>query len=67
MQLPAQVQLAEKMRRRGLRVDAGSRIEYVVTTNGGPKAKQFEKLEDPDYQKNTTILLKSIIYITLKI
>ena len=38
------------MRRRGLRVDPGSRIEYVVTTAGGPKAKQFEKLEDPDYQ-----------------
>ena len=51
LNLPAQIQLAEKMRRRGLRVDAGSRIEYVVTTTGGPKAKQSEKLEDPDYQK----------------
>jgi len=51
LQLPAQVQLAEKLRRRGMRIDAGSRIEYVVTTIGGPKAKQSEKLEDPDYQK----------------
>jgi DNA polymerase elongation subunit (family B) len=50
LQLPAQVQLAERMRRRGQRVDAGSRIEYLVTTNGGPKAKQSEKLEDPEYQ-----------------
>ena len=50
LQLPAQVQLAERMRRRGGRVDAGSRIEYLVTTTGGPKAKQSEKLEDPAYQ-----------------
>jgi DNA polymerase elongation subunit (family B) len=50
LQLPAQVQLAERMRRRGQRIDAGSRIEYLVTTNGGPKAKQSEKLEDPEYQ-----------------
>ena len=58
LQLPAQVQLAEKMRRRGLRVDAGSRIEYVVTTAGGPKAKQFEKLEDPDYQRKYSNIIK---------
>ena len=55
LQLPAQVQLAEKMRRRGLRVDAGSRIEYVVTDMGGLKAKQFQNLKTlnikniPDY------------------
>ena len=58
LQLPAQVQLAEKMRRRGLRVDPGSRIEYVVTTTGGPKAKQFEKLEDPDYQSKYANVVK---------
>ena len=29
--LPAHVQLAEKMRRRGKRVDPGVRLEYVVT------------------------------------
>ena len=65
LQLPAQVQLAEKMRRRGLRVDPGSRIEYVVTTNGGPKAKQFEKLEDPDYQKkyNNIVKIDYLYYI----
>ena len=58
LQLPAQVQLAERMRRRGLRVDPGSRIEYLVTTNGGPKAKQFEKLEDPDYQSKFSHIIK---------
>ena len=47
--LPAQVQLAEKMRRRGQRVDAGSRLEYVITTNGGHKANQSVKVENADY------------------
>ena len=58
LQLPAQVQLAEKMRRRGLRVDAGSRIEYVVTDMGGLKAKQFQKLEDPEYQKKHSSIIR---------
>jgi len=47
--LPAQVQLAEKMRSRGMRVDAGSRLEYVITVGEGHKAKQSEKVEDADY------------------
>lgn len=49
LSLPAQVQLAEKMRRRGQRVDNGSRLEYVITTNGGHTAKQGIKLESFDY------------------
>ena len=51
--LPAHVQLAQKMRDRGLRVDAGSRLEYVVTMNGGLKAKQYEKIEDPKFQQTS--------------
>ena len=47
--LPAQVQLAEKMRERGALVAAGSRLEYVITTNGGHNAKQYEKVEDSEY------------------
>lgn len=50
--LPAQVQLAEKMRSRGMRVDPGSRLEYVITVGGGHKAKQSEKVEDIDYYRN---------------
>lgn len=49
--LPAQVQLAELMRRRGQRVDAGSRLEYVITSNKGSKARQYEKIESADYFK----------------
>lgn len=47
--LPAQIQLAEKMRRRGQRVDVGSRIEYVITVQESAKAKQYEKIESYDY------------------
>ncbi len=56
--LPAHVQLAEKMRRRGMRVDAGQRLEYLVTTAGGPKAKLFEKIEDPNYQREFSEFVK---------
>lgn len=56
--LPAQVQLAEKMRRRGKRVDNGSRIEYVITTNGGHNAKQGIKVEHIDYFKQFSHILK---------
>lgn len=56
--LPAQVQLAEKMRRRGKRVDNGSRIEYVITTNGGHNAKQGKKIEHIDYFKKFSHILK---------
>ena len=47
--LPAQAQLAEKMRERGQLVAAGSRLEYAITNVGGPKAKQYEKIEDASY------------------
>jgi DNA polymerase elongation subunit (family B) len=47
--LPAQVQLAEKMRERGQLVSAGSRLEYVITTMGGHTAKQYIKVEDRAY------------------
>ena len=47
--LPAQVQLAERMRRRGLRVDPGTRLEYIVTGPECHTAKQYEKIESADY------------------
>lgn len=47
--LPAQVQLAVRMRRRGQLVAAGSRLEYVITTMGGHTAKQYEKVESSEY------------------
>lgn len=50
--LPAQVQLAEKMRRRGGRVDVGVRLEFLVLKDENPKAKQYEKIESADYYKD---------------
>ena len=47
--LPAQVQLAERMRRRGKRVDPGTRLEYVVTNPEKHTAKQYEKIESAEY------------------
>ena len=65
--LPSQVQLAEKMRRRGIRVDAGTRMEYVITDTGNIKDKVAEKIEDPDYQKKYGHLIKidHLYYIKL--
>ena len=49
--LPANIQLAEKMRRRGKLVNAGQRIEYVVTNPRQHTAKQFDKIEDIEYAR----------------
>ena len=56
--LPAQVQLAERMRRRGQRVDPGTRLEYVITDEGGHLAKQCEKVESMDYFAAHSDILK---------
>ena len=57
--LPAQVQLAEKIRRRGGRVEAGARLEYlIINSDNGHKGKQYEKIEDFTYFKNHSNILK---------
>lgn len=66
-QFPAQVQLAEKMRRRGNIVDAGTRLEYVITTQGGLRAKQFEKIESYDYFLKHTKSLEIDYYSYMKL
>ena len=51
--LPAQVQLAQKIRDRGGRVDAGTRLEYVIVAHPlGDRAKQYEQIESYDYYKD---------------
>jgi DNA polymerase elongation subunit (family B) len=66
--LPAVVQLAEKMRKRGQRVDVGTRLEYVIT-DIGYNGKQYEKLEHIDYFLNYNDILKIdfIYYVKLMI
>jgi DNA polymerase elongation subunit (family B) len=56
--LPAVVQLAERMRQRGQRVDPGTRLEYVISSQGGHKAKQYVKVEDAIYFGNHSSVLK---------
>jgi len=49
--VPAHVQLAYKMRSRGIEVPVGARIEYLFTTRciGEKKFAQGDKVEDVDY------------------
>jgi DNA polymerase elongation subunit (family B) len=65
--LPAIVQLAERMRQRGQRVDPGTRIEYVISSQGGHKAKQYEKVEDATYfgQHSSVLNLDYMYYLKL--
>ncbi len=58
--LPAHIQLAEKMRRRGIRVDVGSRLEYVITQDGD---RLSEKVEDIVYfNRHAAILRMDYLY-----
>lgn len=47
--LPAQVQLAHRMKVRGNPVAPGTRLEFVITSEGGQKALQAVKNESADY------------------
>jgi DNA polymerase elongation subunit (family B) len=64
--LPAQVQLAERIKGRGQRVDAGSRLEYVVTDPDRHTAKQYEKVECAEYFIKHGGILKIDYYYYLK-
>jgi DNA polymerase elongation subunit (family B) len=55
--LPSHVQLAEKIRRRGMFVEAGSRIEYVVTDIVDIKGGMWQKIESADYYKDHSDLI----------
>lgn len=65
--LPAVVQLAEKMRNRGMRVDNGSRLEYVITDTYNKNDKQYDKLESIDYFNNHSDVLKIDFMYYLKL
>lgn len=65
--LPANIQLAEKMRRRGKLVSASQRIEYVITNPKNHLAKQFDKIEDVDYvrEHSDIIQIDPLYYLKL--
>lgn len=56
--LPAQVQLAEKMRSRGCQVDVGDRVAYVVVEGTGLERTLGERLEDDSYQRMFSDIVK---------
>ena len=60
-QCPPQVQLAEKMKNRGIPVSSGSRIEFVVTKKPGA-VSLGQKMESYDY----FVKHKNILYIDYK-
>lgn len=64
--LPAQVQLAERMRRRGQRVDAGTRLEYVVANPEKHTSKQYEKVECAEYYQKHSNIIQIDFYYYLK-
>lgn len=56
---PGQLVLADRMRKRGTPVDAGSRIEYVVLDDGSCNdSKLNARMEDYDYYKTRRRYLK---------
>lgn len=55
---PPQVVLKEKMERRGKQVPTGSRIDYFITTQGGYKANQAEKVEEDSFYKAYRSIIK---------
>jgi DNA polymerase elongation subunit (family B) len=66
--VPAHAELAKKLRNRGMRVDPGTRIPYVLTTIGGILAKQSIKIEDPEYfDQHKEILRIDRLYYILKL
>lgn len=55
--LPANAQLAKRMQSRGIRVDNGTRLEFVVVLNGCA-TKMFDRIEDAEYQKRNSRYVK---------
>jgi DNA polymerase elongation subunit (family B) len=66
--LPAQVVLSQKIKRRGGRVENGARLEYlIVESSEGHKGKQYEKIEDFDYFKIHSNIIKVDYFYYLEV
>ena len=65
--LPAHIILAEKMRARGKLIQAGERIEYLITDPMNIKGAVRDKIEDPEYQINAFphVKIDTLYYIKL--
>ena len=65
--LPAHMQLAEKMKLRGKRVEPGTRLEYVVIDNFECEGKLFEKIESWEYFNEHKDILRLDLYYYLNL
>ena len=54
------------MKSRGTRVDTGTRLEYVVTGPDRHREKQYEKVEDVEYFKAHSNILRIDYFYYLK-
>lgn len=64
--LPSQVQLANKMCKRGKRVDIGTRLEYIVIDPDNHNDKQYNKIESTEYYNKHSDIIKIDYYYYLK-
>lgn len=66
---PAHAVLAERMKEYGVLYEPGSRIEYIMTTEGGKKANVTEKIREYDYFKTYAEYLRIdyIAYISRQV
>jgi len=67
--LPSQMQLAQRMRKRGNFLTAGERLAYIVIESASTKDKLFDKIEDLDYFKENKkyINIDQLYYVKLMI
>jgi len=56
--LPAHIQLVEKLKNRGIPVEAGSRIGFVFLKHHNLAAKQYDKIEEYDYYREYADILR---------
>ena len=64
----AHVQVVRKMRERqpGSEPQSGDRVPYILLDTGDPKAKAFEKSEDPKYAKDNNLKVDYTYYFINK-
>lgn len=65
--LPSHIQLAERMKLRGKRVDPGTRLEHVVIDNFDIDGKLFDKIENWEYFMENSDILRIDFYYYFKL
>lgn len=64
--LPSHIQLAERMKNRGKRVEPGTRLEHIIIDNFDLDGKLFDKIESWEYFRDNSDILRIDFYYYLK-